>query len=148
MELRPKCPEGDGPTTIAPCFRCKTSEDSNVTVKLSIADSFIAKFESKSNTPDETFSADEVQGSLNQDTINEHLVDGCLTLSIAVETETDFETSQHEKVFLCQEKIVKGLKSMIGNKEISDFTYRVDDQDFSVHKAVLAGKFFNPNFGL
>lgn len=73
--------------------------------------------------------------------INNYLVNGDLLLTIEVKTETKYASEDLCGNILKQKsKIMKDLNAFIGERNTSDFTYRVEDQEFSVHKMMLSGK--------
>lgn len=78
---------------------------------------------------------------IHQQSYASYCENGTLTLLIEVRTEFKLPSSDLGENLLEQKgKIVKDLNAFIGEKNTSDFTYRVDDQDFYVHKMMLSGK--------
>jgi hypothetical protein len=81
------------------------------------------------------------QGFIYQCQTNSYLVSGSLIIGINIEIETKQSCSEIGKRLMEQKgNLVDDLNAFIGNKEISDFTYRVDGEEFPVHKAILAGE--------
>lgn len=128
---------------IVPFFRFESAKNTDHKVAVSIISKVTGpNFKSESMTPNKDFPAASLCPTfMYQHDYASYCENGTLTLLIEVRTEYMFPSSDLGKNLLEQKgKIVKDLNAFIGEKNTSDFTYRVDDQDFYVHKMMLSGK--------
>lgn len=78
---------------------------------------------------------------IDQSSFQSYLVNGDLLLSIEIKAETKYASEDFcENIMKQKNKVMKDLNAFIGERSTSDFTYRVDDQEFPVHKMMLSGK--------
>jgi hypothetical protein len=127
-------------THIKPCYRFEHQNNfSGVEVKIKISNVRSgAKFESEMAAPNKMFKGPtESQPFIQQDLVGNYIGKGFLIILINVEMHV---VQKGENFGNHLTKLVDDLNAFIGDKEISDFTYRVDGEEFPVHRAILAGE--------
>lgn len=127
---------------IAPFYRFEYTGQEDWKVSISIkCDRGGANFYEDFATPNRNFLAKSpCPAFIYQQTVNQCLLNGALVLSIEIKIEKNYASEDLcDNIMKQKSKIMKDLNAFIGERKTSDFTYRVDDQEFPVHKMMLSG---------